>query len=134
MKSFNNIILFYGYSNGNFSIQKLNNNKFEGKIFKLHNSAINDIKIYNNENNEIVYIFTCSEDSSLIISEYNKINDNFNILINKKIHFSSIKSIIIKQYNINIFHFYIKKINIILIFIFNLNYFNIKLNFFLKIL
>ncbi len=123
----NNVILFYGYSNGNFSIQKLNDNKFEGKIFKLHNSAINDIKIFNNDDNEITYIFTCSEDCSLIISEYNKINDNFNILINKKIHFSSIKSIFIKQYDINNFLIfsasYDQSINI-----FNYNVVNNKLN------
>ena len=51
--------------------------------------------------NEISYIFTCSEDSSLIISEYNKINENFNILIKKKIHFCSIKSIFVEQYDEN---------------------------------
>ena len=94
-----NKYILYGQSNGVLRIYS-NDNK-EEKYFKLHEAGINEIKVFKREISQNVFlVFTCGEDCSLVISEFD-INKNEINVINKikNIHYSAIKSVDIIQYN-----------------------------------
>ena len=84
---------FYGQSNGILRIfNKENKNE---NFIKLHEAGINEVKIKASyTDNNIFFVFTCGEDCSLVISEFNITNNRFDIINKiKSIHFSAIKSI-----------------------------------------
>ena len=85
--------LLYGQSNGILRIYN-KENKCENFV-KLHEAGINEIKIKESNNDKNIFlIFTCGEDCSLVISEFNICNNKLNIINKiKNIHFSAIKSI-----------------------------------------
>ena len=85
--------ILYGQSNGILRIYN-KENKSENFV-KLHEAGINEIKIKESiTDTNIFYIFTCGEDCTLIISEFNIISNKMNIINKiKNIHFSAIKSI-----------------------------------------
>ena len=95
--------LLYGQSNGVLRIYNID--KKEEKYFKLHEAGINEIKAYdiNNIAKNIFLVFTCGEDCSLVISEFDIEKSEINI-INKinNIHFSAIKSVDIIEYKNNL--------------------------------
>ena len=94
--------LLYGQSNGILRIVDNENN--EEKFFKIHEAGINELKIYNlNSSKNIYLLFTCGEDCTLVISEFD-INKNEINIVNKiqSIHFSAIKSIDIVEYKNNL--------------------------------
>jgi hypothetical protein len=67
----------------------------------LHEAGINEIKVFERVISQNIFlIFTCGEDCSLVISEF-EINKNEVNVINKikNIHYSAIKSVYIIQYN-----------------------------------
>ena len=71
-----------------------NENKKEDFI-KLHEAGINEIKVIESITEKNIFlIFTCGEDCTLVISEFNVSNTKLNIVNKiKSIHFSAIKSI-----------------------------------------
>ena len=85
--------LLYGQSNGILRVYNYKN-KNEA-FFKMHEGGINEIKIKESLNDENIYlIFTCGEDCTLVISEFNAIKNKIDIINKiKNIHFSAIKSI-----------------------------------------
>ena len=93
----NNFIL-YGQSNGVLRIYNSFNK--EHKYFKLHEAGINEIKVFERSTSQNIFlVFTCGEDCTLVISEFD-INKNEINVINKvkNIHYSAIKSVDIIQY------------------------------------
>ena len=89
--------ILYGQSNG---ILRIYNNEIKKENYvKLHEAGINEIKINPSLSDKDTFlIFTCGEDCTLVISEFNIINNNLNIINKiKTIHFSAIKSIDIIQ-------------------------------------
>ena len=85
-----NKFLLYGQSNG---ILRIYNKETKNENFvKLHEAGINEIKIKESSNNKNIFlIFTCGEDCSLVISEYDIYNNKINIINKiKNIHFSAI--------------------------------------------
>ena len=75
-------------------------NKSENFV-KLHEAGINEIKIKESiTDTNIFYIFTCGEDCTLIISEFNIISNKMNI-INENIENSNESSIQNIQIDLN---------------------------------
>ena len=69
-----NKFLLYGQSNGVLRIY--NNENQKENFVKLHEAGINEIKIKESINNKNIFlIFTCGEDCTLVISEFD-INEN----------------------------------------------------------
>ena len=94
-----NKFILYGQSNG---ILRIYNKETKKEDFvKLHEAGINEIKInLLSSNNDTYLIFTCGEDCTLVISEFNITNSTLNIINKiKTLHFSAIKSIDILQIN-----------------------------------
>ena len=109
--------ILYGQSNG---ILRINNNESKKEDFiKLHEAGINEIKVIESTTEKNIFlIFTCGEDCTLVISEFNISTTKLNIINKiKSIHFSAIKSIdIIDKLdysfkNIKIFHVCVSEIN-----------------------
>ena len=89
--------ILYGQSNG---ILRIYNNEIKKENFvKLHEAGINEIKTSPSiSDNDTFLIFTCGEDCTLVISEFNITNNTLNIINKiKTLHFSAIKSIDILQ-------------------------------------
>ena len=93
-----NKYILYGQSNGVLRIYN-NDNKKE-KYFKLHEAGINEIKVYERGiSQNIMLVFTCGEDCSLVISEFDISKNEVNVINKiKDIHYSAIKSVDIIQY------------------------------------
>ena len=88
-----NKFLLYGQSNGILRIY--NNENQKENFFKLHEAGINEIKIKESMNDKNIFlIFTCGEDCTLVISEFDIKENKINVINKiKSIHFSAIKSI-----------------------------------------